>query len=167
MDKSIHKILVAKKKAGRIRMWSRFVIFSIASFSIVFMISLAPSCSLVKGKSPESYIESAKRFSERGEYRKAYLNYTRAIKLNPVLYSAYLDRAMVGVHIDSLERSIDDLAIYIGSNPDRESLAKAYLNCAEIKLRLGYKSDACDYFEACCSLNQIPSSCERYRLMCK
>lgn len=119
---------------------------------------------------------SAKKYSDKKDYLKALKNYSRAIALNATLYQAYFDRANIEILIgDSLskERAIDDLGMYINANEanpqDKELLSKAYFQRAEIMIKLGYKSEACDDWEKACDLNQknAPSACEQYRLKCK
>jgi len=139
---------------------------------LLFGMTTYISCSILKKKSPESYMESAKKYYDKKDYPKAYKNYTRAIKLNPILYQAYWERANVEVAIgDSLnkELAIDDITKYIESNPEKKILAKAYNKRAELELKFGYKSDACSDWLDACNLNQdnAPYSCEQYRLYCK
>lgn len=144
------------------------------TFLSILGICLYISCSMLHKKTPESYMESGKKYYDKKDYVKAYKNYSRAIKLNPFYYPAYWNRAMVDVKIDSLEKAIDDIGMYISSgeasqNSNKDSLSKAYFQRAEIMFKQGYKTDACDDWNACCQLNQknAPSACEQYRLHCK
>src|SRR3972149_8817276 len=81
-----------------------FLIFQIFAFFI-----LSPSCSILPKKSPGKYLESGKKYFEKKDYTKAYKNYSKAIELNPVFYSAYWERAIVEIKMDSLEKAIDDM----------------------------------------------------------
>lgn len=135
----------------------------IYGFIPCMLLILAPSCP----KSPDSYIEAGRKCYEKKDYKRSYKFYTRAIKLNPTLYQAYWERANVEIAMDSLERAIDDITMYIESNPERLYLAKAYNQRAEVMYKLGYKSDACLDWDSACQLNVNNAPCEQYRLKCK
>lgn len=130
----------------------------------IFFITVYASCAIKK--SPESYMESAQYYFVKKDYPKAYRNYSRAIKLNPNLYEAYLDRANVEIAMDSSEKAIDDMTVYINSNPEREKLQKAYFQRAIIEEKLGYKSEMCIDIEDACNLN-YNKACDIYRIKCK
>lgn len=132
---------------------------------IFFFIILAPSCP----KSPDSYIEAGRKYYEKKDYVKSYRNYCRAIKLNPILYQAYWERANVEIKMDSLEKAIDDMTSYIESSPERVLLEKAYIQRAGILSKMGYKREACDDWDSVCvmNLNSSPYACQQYRLNCK
>lgn len=133
-------------------------------FSIVFVTIF--SCSILKKKSPDSYLESARDYYSKKDYPKAYNNYTRAIKLNPNLYEAYRERSTVEIAMDSCEKAINDITIYINSNPERANLQNAYFQRAIVEEKLGYKSDMCDDLSVCCDLN-LNKACDIYRVKCK
>lgn len=126
------------------------------------LVTLAPSCP----KSPDSYIETGRKYYEKKDYVKSYRNYCIAIKLNPTLYQAYWERANVEIKMDSLEKAIDDMTMYIGSVSDQKNLQEAYYQRGIIMLKQGYKSDACDDFEKSCELN-FPKGCDAMRVYCK
>lgn len=133
------------------------------------------SCFLHK-KTADDYIVSAKKYSDKKDYSRALRSYSKAIELNSYLYETYFDRASIEILIgDSLnkERAIDDLGVYINANEadpkDKESLSKAYFKRADMMIKLGYKSDACDDWRKARDLNQsnYSSVCEQIRLKCK
>lgn len=141
-------------------------LFNIMGCVVFLFISIAPSCP----KSPDSYIEAGRKCYEKKDYPKAYKFYTRAIKLNPLLYQVYWERAQVDIKIDSTEKAIDDMTMYIDSNPDnKDSLSMAFVQRAEILNKKGYKVEACDDWNSACELNKdnAPFACQQYRLHCK
>lgn len=142
---------------------------AIATLSI-FAVLMYFACSALPKRSPENFMEMGKRYYEKKNYEKAYKNYTRAIKLNPILSDAYLQRANVEIAIgDSLnrEKAIDDLTVYIEATQERTALSKALNKRAQLMYNLGYKADACQDWTASCQLNIVDSPCEKYRLHCK
>ena len=132
----------------------------------LFIISTYFSCAILPKKSPNSYMEAGKKYYDKKDYVKAYKNYSRAIKLNPNLYTAYWERATAEIAMDSLEKAIDDISVYIESTPSQELLQKAYFQRALILDKRGYKSDACDDLNRACELTHN-KSCDLYRLKCK
>lgn len=136
---------------------------NIIGYVIFLFISVAPSCP----KSPDSYIEAGRKYYEKKDYVKSYRNYCHAIKLNPTFYQAYWERANVEIKMDSLEKAIDDMTVYIESSPERVLLEKAYNQRAGILFKAGYKSDACNDWNLACELNQSNAPCDQYRLHCK
>ena len=157
-----------RKKIGGVRLISRFILFWIFSV-ILFSMLFVPSCSILTKKSPQKYMESAKKYSDKKDYQKSYKNYSKAIEGNNSLFIAYWERALVDIKMDSLENALADMGIYIDSNPEKKLLSKAYIQRAEIMLKLGYRVESCDDYESACNLNQdnAPFACEQYRLKCK
>lgn len=158
---------IRRKKIGKIRWTNRLLVLSTSILSILSISTLIPSCALVPKKSPQSYMKSGDVHSNKKKYIKACKNYTHAIRLNPLLYEAYWKRANIYIAMDSLEKSIDDMGMYIESNPEIGKLETAYNQRANIMLKLGYKSDACQDFFSACELNQSQYPCEQFRLHCK
>ena len=118
-------------------------------------------------------MQTAKDYFDKKDYPKAYKYYTRAIKLNPNLYQAYWERSSVEIKLDSSEKSIDDMGIYIESmrgksnDADKKLLEKAFMQRADIMFKKGYKSDACADWSDACNLNISNYTCNLYRLNCK
>lgn len=135
--------------------------------------SLILSCSVFKKKTPERYMKMAQKCIDKKDYSKARKNYSRAIYLDGSYFLAYRERALVEIKMDSLERAIDDLGVYIESirmkesMEDKKLLEKALLQRAQIMLKCGYKSDACSDWTDACELNISNAPCEEYRLNCK
>lgn len=162
-----------KKKINTFRamsygMFAWFFIFPVFAFFI-----LCPSCGILPKKSPEKFLETGKEYSVKKNYKKAYKNYTKAIEGNRSLFIAYWERALVEIKMDSLERAIDDMGMYIeslrvkeGIN-DKKLLESALMQRATIMLKKGYKADACGDWEDACNLNISNSPCEQFRLKCK
>lgn len=125
------------------------------------------ACSILPKRSPEKFMIAAKKYENKKQYEKAYKHYSRAINLNPLLYEAYLGRANVWIAIDSVEKAIDDMNMYVNSNPERTKLAKAYMARAELMWRAAYRVEACDDWVAACELNISDTPCKKYRLKCK
>lgn len=143
--------------------------------SIVFALMafiLFESCFLSK-KTPEKYMELAKKAYDKKDYTKSCKHYTSAINLNAQLYQAYWERGLVNIKMDSLERAIDDIGIYIESMrvkegvADKKLLEKALMQRAEIMLKRGYKSDACSDWNDACELNISNAPCDQLRFKCK
>lgn len=140
--------------------FSWFIIFPIFAFFL-----LIPSCA---PKTPEKCFKTATKYNLKKDYQKAYKYYTKTIELNRQHTDAYWERAMVGIQIDSVENSIDDLTMYIELNGTNvKNLYKGYCKRAELMLKKGYKADACDDYNSACELNQGNAPCEQYRLNCK
>ena len=142
-------------------------------FPIFAVFVVVPSCSVLIKKSPEKYIEVGKKYSAKKNYAKAYKNYTKAIEGDAFLFVAYWERALVEIKMDSLEKAIDDIWMYIAYMRGQESmegkqlLEKAFLQRATILAKKGYKSDACSDWEDACNLNISNAPCDQYRLNCK
>jgi len=131
---------------------------------ITFLLTtLAPSCPT---KSAQGNYSDGKYYFDKKEYVKAYLYYTRSIKLNPDYSQAYWERATTGMKIDSVENTIDDLTKFISISKNADSLRNAYFMRATAEDKGGYKSDACDDFEVACELN-LNKACDIYREKCK
>jgi len=143
------------------------------AFTTMLFFVLSPSCAILPKKSPEKYVEVGKKYSAKKNYAKAYKNYTKAIEGDAFLFVAYWERALVEIKMDSLEKAIDDIGMYIAYMRGQESmegkqlLEKAFLQRATILMKKGYKSDACTDWEDACSLNISNTPCEQYRLNCK
>lgn len=155
-------------KAMSYGMFAWFFIFPILAFFL-----LSPSCAILPKKSPEKFLEIAKDYSTKKNYKKAYKNYTKAIEGNRALFIAYWERALVEIKMDSLELAIDDMGMYIESmrvkesESDRKLLEKALMQRADIMLKKGYKADACSDWMDACDLNISNAPCEQFRLKCK
>lgn len=167
---------IRRKKIGSLRWISRIIFLWFIALIIMPLVLFTDACSVFIKKSPESYITSATKYTDKKDYTKALKNYTKAIELNPTTYQTYLDRANIEILIgDSLnkEHAIDDLGIYINSNESnpqsKELLSKAYFKRADIMLKLGYKSDACSDWKECENLNTKESTqaSNNLRLYCK
>lgn len=162
-----------RKKTHGMRWIVRMMFLWFISLFVITMITFSPSCAIFPKKSPESYIESGKRYVDKKDYPKAYRSYTRAIKLNHDLFIAYWERANVEIKMDSLEKAIDDMGVYIeymrtkSGDADKKLLEKAYMQRADIMLKKGYKADACSDFNDACQLNISNYPCEQVRLHCK
>lgn len=134
---------------------------------LIFTLSIVmASCSLLHKKTPEDYVESAKKYYDKKDYIKSYKQYSKAISLNAFFYPAYWGRANAEIALDSLERAIDDMSMYIGNISDQKILQEAYYRRGIIMDKQGYKSDACDDFKNSCNLN-FNKACDIYRLKCK
>ena len=142
-------------------------------FPIISFLIFSPSCSILKTKTPEKFMEIGKDFYNKKNYAKAYKNYTKAIEGNRSLFIAYWERGLVEIKMDSLELAIDDIGMYIESMrvkegvEDKKLLEKALMQRAEIMLKRGYKADACSDWSDGCELNVSNSPCEQFRLKCK
>lgn len=156
-----------RKKTSGLRWILRFMLLWIISFLFITITLFVPSCSIIIKKSPQKFLEIGKKYFDKKDYKKSYNNYTKAIESNPNLFVAYWERALVDIKMDSLEKAIDDLTVYIESNPNRVNLAKAYNQRAEVMFKAGYKADGCSDLWSGCELNESNVPCEQFRLKCK
>lgn len=138
-------------------------------FSLIVILCMCSyfACSIIPKKSPESYMEAGKKCYDKKDYVKAYKNYSRAIKLNSGLFQAYWERSQAEIGMDSLERAIDDIGVYIGLTTDQKILQTAYYQRGVILEKRGYKSDACDDWKTACENLNLNKGCDMYRLKCK
>ena len=127
------------------------------------LVTLAPS---YPSKSAEGTFSDGVYCVGKKEYLKAYLCFTRSIKLNPNYSEAYWERASVGMKIDSSENSIDDLSSFISLSKNADSLRNAYFLRAVAEHKNGYISDACDDWRVSCELN-LNKACDTLRFKCK
>ena len=160
---------IRKKKIGSLRLASRLMLLWVIMLFGFTIVMFCPSCVMLQKKSPEKFLEDGKYYYNKNNYKKAYKNYTKAIEGNRSLFIAYWDRALVEIKMDSLERAIDDISIYIESNPEGKLREKAYVRRAEIMIKRGYRREACDDWEVVCGMNldNAPFACEQLRLKCK
>lgn len=145
---------------------NRFVAFGflvVTTWITFLLITLAPSCPT---KSAEGNFSDGKYYFDKKEYVKAYLYYTRSIKLNPSYSEAYWERAYTGMKIDSVENTIDDLTAFISLSKNADSLRNAYFLRATAEIKGGYKVDACDDWNLACELN-LNKACDSLRKKCK
>lgn len=162
-----------KKKIGSLRWISRVMLLWLIILLLLPMILFMDSCSVLIQKSPEKFLEIGREYYAKKNYKKAYLNYTKSIESNPSIFIVYWERALVEIKMDSLERAIDDMGIYIESMRIKESvedkklLEKAFMQRADIMIKKGYKSDGCGDLEDACNLNISNTPCDQFRLKCK
>lgn len=156
-----------KNKIGTLRFASRFMLLWVIALLAFSVVMFFPSCSVLIKKSPEKFMELGKKNADKKDYKKAHKNYSKAIAGNRSLFVAYWERGLVDIKMDSLENAIDDIGMYIESNPDRTMLARAYNERADVLFRAGYKSDACSDWENSCQIGFGVSPCEKLRLKCK
>jgi tetratricopeptide (TPR) repeat protein len=141
-------------------------------FFIILLGIVLSSCFLNK-KTTGDYMASAKKSSDKQDYKKAYKNYSKAIDLDRAYFIAYWERALVEIKMDSLEKAIDDMGMYIESmrvkesDADRKLLSSALMKRATIMKKRGYKADACSDWDDACQLNQSPAPCDSLRFKCK
>lgn len=164
---------VRKKKIGSLRWMMRGMLLWMISLAIIPIIIFTDSCSIFKKQTPKSYMESAKKYSDKKDYKKALRSYTKAIELDRSYFIAYWERSLVEIKMDSLEKAIDDMGIYIESmkvkesEVDRKLLSNALMQRADILFKKGYKSDACDDLNLACELSVYPKACDNLRIYCK
>ena len=164
---------IRRKKINGLKVMSYGMLAWTIIFPVFAFFVLSPSCAILPKKSPEKFLENGKEYSAKNNYKKAYKSYTKAIEGNRGLFIAYWERALVEIKMDSLELAIDDMGMYIESmrvkesEADRKLLEKALMQRAEIMLKKGYKSDACQDWMDACDLNISNSPCEQFRLKCK
>lgn len=164
---------IRRKKINGLKLMSYGMLAWVFIFPVIAFLILSPSCGILPKKSPEKFLEDGKDYYNKKNYKKAYKSYTRAIEGNRSLFIAYWERALVEIKMDSLENAIDDMGMYIESmrvkesESDRKLLEKALMQRAEIMLKKGYKSDACDDYSSACSLNISIEPCQKYRVICK
>lgn len=156
-----------KKKIGTLRFASRFMLLWMIALLAFSVVMFFPSCSVLIKKTPEKYMELGKNNVDKKDYKKAHKNYSKAIDGNSSLFIAYWERGLVDIKMDSLENAIDDIGMYIESNPNRAALSRAYNQRGDVLFKLGYKSDACDDWSNSCNLNEDNAPCQKIRLKCK
>lgn len=81
------------------------------------------------------------------------------------MFDAYWQRAQVSIAMDSLEKAIDDMNLYIANISDQKILGNAYYQRALIMEKAGCKSDCCSDLQSSCDLN-FPKAFDTYRLKC-
>lgn len=77
--------------------------------------------------------DSALSFQKKGEYQKAIVHYTKAIKLNPQLSDAYINRGAAYESIGDLDLALQDVTMALHLYPKPE----AYNNRANIHFEQG------------------------------
>ena len=164
---------IRRKKINGFKLLTYGMFAWVIIFPVFLFLVFSPSCAILPKKSPEKFLEIGKEYSLKNNYKKAYKNYTNAIEGNRTLYIAYWERSLVEIKMDSLERAIDDMGMYIESlrvkesEADKKLLESALMQRASIMLKKGYKADACSDWSDACELNISNYPCEQFRLKCK
>lgn len=128
-------------------------------------LSLAPSSCTTK--SPEYYFTYGKHYMADNDFVQAQKHFSRAIKLNPRYYEAYIERAKAWEKSDSMQNAIRDYdTLLTFKNLSVDKTAELYHQRANMHYLLTEDTLACRDWRKSCDLNHN-KSCDMIRKRCK
>ena len=115
-------------------MFRRLFLILLCIVSLLLIPAIFSSCEAAPKGSGEWYFSIALKYAQEGDYQNAIVNYTDAIKVEPLLSKAYVNRAAAYITIGDYDSAIADCdqALSLDSK-----LPLAYVNRASADNALG------------------------------
>ena len=109
-------------------------------------------------KDAQYYFRRAEMEREKGEFKSAYKDYSKAISLNEIFLDAWQKRGLLKMDMDSAQSAVNDFDKAIQITPSGE----LYYWRASAKIKSNDSTGACNDYQSACDLGHN-RSCDLYR----